>query len=96
MTDELLEKLEAALSSSIKVLYTQIPLASTPARDGIEQAQTASCASTGGASDDTPVDDYTILFVGGESLSLTNLMMTHAQSEVGFPLLSCTCCRFCS
>ncbi|EED77850.1 predicted protein, partial [Postia placenta Mad-698-R] len=82
LINELLEKLEAALSSSIKVLYTQIPLASTPARDGIEQAQTASCASTGGASDDTPVDDYTILFVGGESLSLTNLIMTHAQSEV--------------
>jgi len=87
--DAILEKLRAALDISTRILYTPIPLvsypseteaASTPPR--IDSDHKMDGSGTDEGVHDIALDDCTIFYVGGESLSLTNLLMTHASYEV--------------
>jgi len=55
----------------VPVSYSQIPTKSTP-----------SVSAQPILTKDTPVEDCTLLYIGGESLSLTNLLMTHSSCDV--------------
>ncbi|OBZ73265.1 Diphthamide biosynthesis protein 2 [Grifola frondosa] len=81
--DVIAEKLRAALVPSAEFLYSPIPLFSSPV--SLQQPANAEDVAHGigkPQSLDVPLEDCTLLYVGGESLSLTNLIMTHASCDV--------------
>ncbi|KAH9942803.1 putative diphthamide synthesis protein-domain-containing protein [Amylocystis lapponica] len=78
--DVIADKLQAALPSSMRLLYSPVPLVSYPQKVQTPEAQDTSTDSY--QPPDHPADDCVIFYVGGESLSLTNLLMTHASCEV--------------
>ncbi|TFY68798.1 hypothetical protein EVJ58_g804 [Rhodofomes roseus] len=83
--DAILEKLRAALPSTTKILYSPIPNMTHPSAplSTIETSpQNGPAATDGQRKGETTSEDCNILYVGGESLSLTNLLMTHASCEV--------------
>ncbi|OCH91570.1 diphthamide biosynthesis protein [Obba rivulosa] len=86
--DKILEKLKAALPSSTTLQYSPIPLTSYPVTSSSTSAQDEVLKVTNGSdqTSDTVAEEGTpseiILYVGGESLSLTNLLMTHSHCEV--------------
>ncbi len=66
---------------SCQILYTPIPLFSCPSGGdqlGEHDGSDKTIEGPSGAQ-----DGDTIFYVGGESLTLTNLLMTHASCEVG-------------
>jgi diphthamide biosynthesis protein 2 len=62
------------------VLYSRVALKKDPPSSvpDLRQDVDRSAAST----NESLVEDCTILYIGGESLGLTNLLMTHASCEV--------------
>ena len=77
MTDDIAEKLRAALPPNALVQYYAVPLFVLPASS--EPTRTA---------DQEAEDRYDIiLYIGGESLGLTNLLVTHSSANVRPALL---------
>ncbi|KAF7789170.1 hypothetical protein EIP86_000107 [Pleurotus ostreatoroseus] len=69
-------ELTASLPSSIHISYAPIPLFTSP------QETTSPSDVPQNTPDPLPHDKSIILYVGGESLALTNLLITHALCEV--------------
>jgi diphthamide biosynthesis protein 2 len=70
----------------ISILYNEIPLGLDPpsstATDAPLSSTTPILSDANGLTERSP---STILYIGGESLGLTNLLMTHASSQVHSP-----------
>ncbi|KZT04025.1 diphthamide biosynthesis protein [Laetiporus sulphureus 93-53] len=86
--DQILERLQSALSST-QILHSRLSLITYPAnrlhnghRQDAEDHTNKSPEEIVQSTTDMPVNDCTILYVGGESLGLTNLLITHASCEV--------------
>lgn len=78
-TDEIVRKLRHALR--IPVLYAPIPTSTTPpTAAGTEQTVNHPDSNA----EDVVTEDPVILYVGGESLGLTNLLMAHNASIVRY------------
>ena len=81
-TDAILERLRTALPEHTSIVYSPIPTMTFPPKQL-------------GGSDEVPHDEteqeidpesWIIFYVGGESLTLTNLLMTHASYQVSCDL----------
>ncbi|KZT66950.1 diphthamide biosynthesis protein [Daedalea quercina L-15889] len=81
--DAILENLRTALPSSMRVLHSPIPtmIYQTAKPVTIEHEVPSESDPTESQHEETYSNNCTILYVGGESLSLTNLLMTHASCE---------------
>ncbi|PCH34780.1 diphthamide biosynthesis protein [Wolfiporia cocos MD-104 SS10] len=86
----LLEELKATLPPTTRLLYSPLPSMTFPASHNITEPETESPPSSldgrGRHEDnvavDTPSENCAIFYIGGESLGLTNLLVTHASWEV--------------
>ena len=78
---DVLARLRESFAPGIPITYHEILEKTLPVKSG------DSLSSNGTPNDhlDQAVDYDTILFVGGESLTLTNLLMTHSSCEVRSP-----------
>ncbi|KAI0942716.1 hypothetical protein AcW1_003274 [Taiwanofungus camphoratus] len=90
IADSIVEKLQGALAHSAVVVYSPVPLISYPSdmqRDttrpgeSLDDAQSRTNSNENRASQSL-AEDSIVLYIGGESLSLTNLLLTHASCEV--------------
>lgn len=90
LLDSIVEKLQGALAHSAVVVYSPVPLISYPSdmqRDttrpgeSLDDAQSRTNSNENRASQSL-AEDSIVLYIGGESLSLTNLLLTHASCEV--------------
>ncbi|KAI0350265.1 diphthamide biosynthesis protein [Trametes cingulata] len=87
--DDIISELKSRLPST-RVLYTPVPLVAYPSSESKRTAQSLrEPSNAGGASsnadsprDDASPEDAVILYIGEESLTLTNLLLTHASYEV--------------
>ena len=77
---EIAERLCAALG--LPVNYREIPLKAEPLGQGVR-----SVAENQRLGTSDQVTEGVLLYVGSESLSLTNLLVTHGSSEVHIPLV---------
>ena len=83
-TDAILERLRTALPDPAKILYSPIPTSSHPSK----QLDSPNQVPVDDDEHGIDPEDAVILYVGGESLSLTNLLMTHASCQVSLFMLS--------
>ncbi|KAI0631510.1 diphthamide biosynthesis protein [Trametes polyzona] len=76
---------------SMRILHTPLPLMAHPSSSGprrnsrhLEEAANENSAHRGenAIQDEASPEDSVILYIGGESLTLTNLLLTHASYEV--------------
>lgn len=67
--------------TGLSILYQEVPTWVDPAPTIPSVPDQASTSSDSDSSTDEAVS--TILYIGEESLSLTNLLLTHASSHVG-------------
>ncbi|THH32708.1 hypothetical protein EUX98_g1435 [Antrodiella citrinella] len=75
-SDDIVSRLQSTLPPSVHLVFSPLPLMALPA---FQDSTTTSVTS------DTPqhlTSPDAILYIGGESLSLTNLLMTHSSAEV--------------
>lgn len=80
---EIAEKLRKILAGSpITLLYSEVPLRLEPASTTPETTQGTQLKSK--ELSDTTAENRAILYVGGGSLGLTNILMTHSSSEVNY------------
>ncbi|KAL6303602.1 diphthamide biosynthesis protein [Sparassis latifolia] len=80
--DSIVDELRRTLPSSTRLLHSPVPLCSVPAVTGGDANEPESHRHE--ADDqvqhyDSPVEESIILYIGGESLTLTNVLMTHAE-----------------
>lgn len=76
--DDIARELREALQSrQMTILYSKMALKMDPLTS---VSQSSDIKST--VADNAPVEDCVILYIGGESLGLTNLLVTHASCEV--------------
>ncbi|KAI0739403.1 diphthamide biosynthesis protein [Daedaleopsis nitida] len=85
--DSVVTRLRTKLPPHTQVLYTQIPLLTSPASSGPHrtshgQQMARQDAQDGSSRSDASPDDTVILYIGAESLALTNILLTHASYEV--------------
>ncbi|KAH9929211.1 diphthamide biosynthesis protein [Fomitopsis serialis] len=82
--DAIMNKLRAALPAPTKILQSPIPSMTYPTKQPNKLDQTPQQDSNSGENDfeEASSENCVILYVGGESLSLTNLLMTHASCQV--------------
>lgn len=81
---DIVDKLRKPLDRvKIPVLYSRVPLRMDPPSSVADTSHASSLPISDAAStDDSLIKDCTILYIGGESLGLTNLLITHASCEV--------------
>ncbi|KAH9933986.1 diphthamide biosynthesis protein [Epithele typhae] len=85
---EIVTHMKSVLSPSTRVLYTIAPLATFPStvdqapRQSPHAVQVTGQGESESLDSDMSPEDSVILHVGPESLSLTNLLLTHAAFEV--------------
>lgn len=81
MLDKIAEQVQAALPAGNTVHYHPVPLFCTPS------VPPPPTPSEGQSSDDD--SQYgTICYIGGESLGLTNLLLTHSSASVSLVICS--------
>ncbi|KAG1743810.1 putative diphthamide synthesis protein-domain-containing protein [Suillus lakei] len=79
-TDIITHRLESGLQSlNAKVLHDPLPTRLDP-KTTVQSSKTFE--QTGAESDEDSLTNVTIAYIGGESLNLTNLLMTHSHCEV--------------
>ena len=83
-SDAVITTLESKVSSSTRILHTAVPLTAQTSSSGqhrtlhsLQEADLHACTE-----EEASPENSVILYIGGESLSLTNLLMTHASYEV--------------
>ncbi|TCD70390.1 Diphthamide biosynthesis protein 2 [Steccherinum ochraceum] len=76
--DRIVSELRSSLSARTRLEFKSLPLKVEPER--ADSVQKPAADETGDAVSQTHYD--AVLYVGGESLALTNLLMTHASAEV--------------
>ncbi|EJF62071.1 diphthamide biosynthesis protein [Dichomitus squalens LYAD-421 SS1] len=82
--DLVITALKNKLSSSTRILHTPVTLTSHPASSGQHRTPQELQETGADPSPDSNVspEKSAILYIGGESLTLTNLLLTHASYEV--------------
>ncbi|KAI9058971.1 diphthamide biosynthesis protein [Trametes sanguinea] len=88
--ENVIKELKERLPSSIQILHTPIPLVASPTPSAPQRVhpQLQSVAdpdhadSADAAHHDSSPEDCFILYLGAESLTLTNLLLTHASYEI--------------
>jgi diphthamide biosynthesis protein 2 len=81
LIDNIVDKLRIAFEPlKISVLYSRVALRKDPPSTALDLRQDADRSAT--STNESLIEDCTILYIGGESLGLTNLLMTHASCEV--------------
>ncbi|KAI0702377.1 diphthamide biosynthesis protein [Cerioporus squamosus] len=77
----LISELQSKLPSDTRVLHTPVPLIAYPSSAG--QHRTSNRLQDPGTDDtEASPENSVILYIGAESLALTNLLLTHASYEV--------------
>ncbi len=80
----MISELKNRLPSSTRILHTPVPLVAYPSSSG--QHRTPHHLPQTGADDaadpEASPENSVILYIGAESLALTNLLLTHASYEV--------------
>jgi hypothetical protein len=91
LADEIVRKLrERLIPRGVSVLYSNIPRRLDPPIAGRTKPETHAVTTLQEVTFEhaSMQADDAILYVGGESLGLTNLLMTHASCEVSLHLIS--------
>ncbi|KAM5540108.1 hypothetical protein V8D89_006248 [Ganoderma adspersum] len=82
--DAVIVALRSKVPSSTRILHTPVPLTAHPSSSGqhrtLHSLREADVQAP--AEEEASPENSAILYIGGESLSLTNLLMTHASYEV--------------
>ncbi len=77
----MISELKSKLPSTTRILHTPVPLVAYPPSSG--QHRTPHHLPEAGADDPkASPENSVILYIGTESLALTNLLLTHASYEV--------------
>ncbi|KAF8173315.1 putative diphthamide synthesis protein-domain-containing protein [Pholiota molesta] len=85
IADALLKTLREELSKRtppIPVLYDEIPIISYPGASSTPENSKSTATKVPEDTEDTHLEQTTIFYIGGESLGLTNLLMTNAACDV--------------
>jgi len=80
--DAILGKLREALSSSVQLLHSPVPLRTYPAKtapDAVKAGEQPEAEGEQTQSISPEDQDPVVFYVGGESLTLTNVLMTHGE-----------------
>ncbi|KAI0077998.1 diphthamide biosynthesis protein [Panus rudis PR-1116 ss-1] len=80
--EKILAKLREFLDPTTKILYTPIPTKTEPASKAISQPPESLRSPITESTSSNDPECNTILYIGGESLSLTNLIMTHSAFDI--------------
>ncbi|CAL1702605.1 unnamed protein product [Somion occarium] len=85
--DKIMSRLRNALEPTTRLLYTPSPTISSPTDQTEKSSQNISNGATPkeetlNSQTENEPDFNTVLYIGGESLTLTNLLMTHSSCEV--------------
>ncbi|KIM87854.1 hypothetical protein PILCRDRAFT_263533 [Piloderma croceum F 1598] len=79
--DNIVDKLRIAFEPlKITVFYSRVALRKDPPSTALDLRQNVDRSAT--STNESLIEDCTILYIGGESLGLTNLLMTHASCEI--------------
>jgi hypothetical protein len=85
LLEQILSHLRSSLPLGTKVHYAPIPTKTEPVQQSVSRAvdgQLSHPHRKGQPEGDVLPKDCTVLFLGGESLAFTNLLITHGFSDV--------------
>jgi len=80
--DDIVARLQSTLSPPTQLSFTPLPLMAAPVPHTTPVAPASSSSDSPAVTSNSLSHPGAILYIGGESLALTNLLMTHSASEV--------------